>query len=72
MKKKQARFRIFIFYILILAPAVVWGLLSLCGLSEKLDVNTGEKRDKHEMAADTTLASGMTVTGTLEARTVLQ
>ena len=57
MKKKQARFRIFIFYILILAPAVVWGLLSLCGLSEKLDVNTGEKRNKHEMAADTTLAS---------------
>ena len=57
MKRRDARLRINIFYILLLAPTVIWLILSAAGAAEKLDTATGEKRDKHEVAEGTTLGN---------------
>ncbi len=57
MRKKDSRLRIYIFYVLLLAPTVIWAILSLFGVAQKLDTNTGEKRNKHEIAEGTTLAN---------------
>ncbi len=57
MKKKRAARHIRIFYLLILAPAILWAVLSVSGAAEKLDYATGEKRNKHKIAEGTTLAN---------------
>ena len=57
MKKKRAKLHIRVFYIMILAPAILWGIFSLCGLTEKLDFATGEKRNKHQVAEGTNLSN---------------
>lgn len=64
MKRKQSRLRIRIFYGLLIVPTVLWLLLSIIGLGKKLDFDTGEKRNKHQMAEDTNLSN---VTAELEA-----
>lgn len=64
MKRKQSRLRIRIFYGLLIIPTVLWIILSIVGLGKKLDFDTGEKRNKHQMAEDTSLSN---VTAELEA-----
>ena len=57
MKRKQARLRIRIFYILLLAPTVLWLIFCATGTAKDLDTDTGEKRNKHEIAEGTNLGN---------------
>ncbi len=56
MKKRDSRLRIRLFYALLIVPTVLWLLLSLAGLADSLDYDTGEKRSKHEIAEDTSVS----------------
>lgn len=57
MRPKQSLLRIGIFYILILAPTIIWLILSATGVAGELDQDTGEKRNKHEIAEGTNLGN---------------
>ena len=57
MKQSKLIKRILIFALVLIMPAVLWGITGLIGLNDNLDFDTYENRNKHEFAEDTTLGN---------------
>lgn len=52
MKKTNIYIRIIIFLSILILPTICWGIISLCGMKEKLDFDLDEKREKHTIPSD--------------------
>lgn len=52
MKNKSAIVKIIIFMAVLIVPSIAWGIISLCGMKDKLDFDLEEKRDKYTISAD--------------------
>ena len=52
MKKKQARFRIYVFCALLIVPTLVWIVLRVTGAADQLDYDTGENRNKYHFSEE--------------------
>ena len=48
MDDKNRRFRIIVFFLFLVLPTVVWGLLKPTGLRDKLDFDVDENREKYQ------------------------
>lgn len=56
MKKTHIYIRIIIFLGILILPTICWGIISLCGMKEKLDFDLDEKREKHTISSDVKLS----------------
>ena len=52
MKKTNIYIRIIIFLSILILPTICWGIISLCGMKEKLDFDLDEKREKHTISSE--------------------
>ena len=64
MKRKRAYLRIFIFMVVLVLPSVLWLVFKAAGVTDALDFDLGEKRNKHEIALS---KGGANLTSELEA-----